>query len=256
MSERDCRLAAYPEAGFGGFSDADGTIRFYTRIQALLQPHSVVLDVGCGRGAHADDEIPFRRNLKVFRGKCSRVIGIDVDPAGWQNPFLDEFRLIEGNQWPLADASVHLCVSDYVLEHVQNPDTFFAECVRVLKPGGVLCARTPNRFGYVALAASCVPNRLHAWVLKKIGKDRRGEDTFPTVYRCNTSRTIKKLMRQHGFEGCVRAIEDEPTYLVFSRTVYRVGTLVHSMMPPGLKSNLLVFGRKAAVSPVLGRKAA
>ncbi len=255
MAERNLRLAVYPEASFGGFSEVDGTMRFYTRVQSLLRPDSVVLDVGCGRGAYANDEIAFRRQLRIFRGKCARVIGIDVDPAGWQNPFLDEFRLIEGDRWPLSDQSVDLCVSDYVLEHVPDPERFFSES-RVLKPGGIFCARTPNRYGYVAMAASCVPNSLHAWVLKKIGKKRGGEDTFPTVYRCNTARKLRRLMQQHGLEGWVRGIEDEPTYLVFSRGVYRVGAVVHRIIPPGLKGNLLVFGRKSATAPILRSEAA
>jgi SAM-dependent methyltransferase len=246
MCEQTFRLKAYPEASFGGFSEADGTVHFYTRVHALLHPDSVVLDVGCGRGAYGEDEIAFRREVRILRGKCRQVIGIDVDPAGRQNPFVDDFRLIEGTRWPLDDGSVDLCLSDYVLELVPDPELFFAECARVLKPGGVFCARTPNRYGYVAMVASCVPNKLHATVLKKIGKKLGGKDTFPTVYRCNTSGRIKRLMRQYGFEGCVRGIEDEPTYLVFSKLAYRMGAVVHRMIPPGLKGNLLILARKAA----------
>ncbi len=41
----------YPESRFGGFSDLDGTVAFYGRIQALLAAGMTVLDVGCGRGA-------------------------------------------------------------------------------------------------------------------------------------------------------------------------------------------------------------
>lgn len=38
----------YPEARFGGFSDIDGTMAFYLRVNALLGCDSVVLDFGCG----------------------------------------------------------------------------------------------------------------------------------------------------------------------------------------------------------------
>lgn len=37
----------YPESKFGEFTDIDGTIVFYTRVNALAQPSSVVLDLGC-----------------------------------------------------------------------------------------------------------------------------------------------------------------------------------------------------------------
>ena len=73
----------YPEARFGGFSDVDGTITFYTRVQAMLSPDSVVLDVGCGRGAGLqDDSVVYRRELRRLRGRCQRVIGIGKLGAG------------------------------------------------------------------------------------------------------------------------------------------------------------------------------
>lgn len=55
----------YPEARFGGFSDVDGTVAFYSRVQALMTPENVVLDVGCGRGSGLqDDAVPWRRELR------------------------------------------------------------------------------------------------------------------------------------------------------------------------------------------------
>lgn len=44
----------YPEARFGGFTDIDGTIAFFNRVNSLIETSSVVLDVGCGRGAYAE----------------------------------------------------------------------------------------------------------------------------------------------------------------------------------------------------------
>ena len=36
--------AFYPESKFGGFTDLDGTIRFYLRVNALLEPGFTVVD--------------------------------------------------------------------------------------------------------------------------------------------------------------------------------------------------------------------
>lgn len=86
----------YPSSSFGGFSDVDGTVNFYTRVQALLRADSVVLDVGCGRGAALQgDPVAYRRELRRLRGGCRRVIGIDVDPDAAGNPGLDEFHLLD-----------------------------------------------------------------------------------------------------------------------------------------------------------------
>ena len=38
----------FPEVGAGGFTSLDGTIEFYTRINALLMPGMTVLDFGGG----------------------------------------------------------------------------------------------------------------------------------------------------------------------------------------------------------------
>jgi hypothetical protein len=86
----------YPEGRFGGFTDIDGTVIFFSRVNALLTPASVVVDFGCGRGAYRDDPVPFRRNLRILKGKAASVIGLDVDPAGRDNPFLDRSHLLDG----------------------------------------------------------------------------------------------------------------------------------------------------------------
>lgn len=49
-NRRDYMGLYYPESRFGGFTDVDGTVAFYTRVQSLVEAGSVVLDVGCGRG--------------------------------------------------------------------------------------------------------------------------------------------------------------------------------------------------------------
>ena len=106
----------YPESRFGTFTDVDGTIAFYLRVNGLVDAESVVLDVGCGRGAYADDPTPVRRDLRILKGKVKKVIGIDIDESGEKNPCLDVFNLItEQNVWPLQDSSVDLCLCDNVL---------------------------------------------------------------------------------------------------------------------------------------------
>src|SRR5262249_40689121 len=69
----------YPETRFGGFTGVDGTVAFFSRVNSLLEPSFVVLDVGCGRGEYRDDPVPLRRNLRILKGKVERVVGIDVD---------------------------------------------------------------------------------------------------------------------------------------------------------------------------------
>lgn len=234
----------YPESRFGGFTDVCGTVVFYARVNALLDPSSVVLDVGCGRGAYGEDGNRFSRELRILRGKALRVIGMDPDPAAAANPFLDEFRQLDGERWPLDDASVDLCLADCVLEHVPSPDAFFSEAKRVLKLGGHLCLRTANVWSYVGIASRLVPNRLHARVLSKVQENRKAEDVFPTVYRCNSIRKLRSAFRRHGFDAAVYGYEAEPSYLQFSKLAYAAGVLHQRFAPRSFRPAIFAFGRK------------
>lgn len=236
----------YPESRFGGFTQIDGTIAFYSRVQALAAPEMVVVDFGCGRGAYAADPVPFRRDLRVLKGKVRRVIGLDAAPAGASNPFLDEFHRLDGEQWPLEDCSADLCVSDNVLEHLPDPQGFFAEARRVLKPGGMLCIRTPNRWNYIAVLSRMLPNRSHAGVLARAKRDLREEDVFPTLYRCNTIGALRKALAAGGFESVVYGYEAEPSYLSFSKIAYALGVAHQKLAPGFLKPAIFAFGRKVS----------
>lgn len=233
----------YPEARFGGFTDIDGTVAFFNRVNSLLDSSFVVLDVGCGRGAYIEDPVPIRRSLRILKGKVAQVIGIDVDNRARDNPFLDQFHLIEGDAWPIQSNSVDLIVCDNVLEHIENPDRLFREICRVLKDGGYLCLRTPNRWSYIAIAATLIPNRYHSKVTSVVQEGRSEEDVFPTVYKCNSVRKLRGTMKDSGFDCVVYGHDAEPTYLSFSKIAYFLGVLHQRFAPQFMKSSLFAFGR-------------
>src|SRR5688500_10974191 len=152
-------LKYYPEARFGGFSDVDGTIRFYTRVNSLIDENDILLDVGCGRGEYQDDTCEFRKKLRILKGKCKKVNGIDVDTNAKINPYIDEFFFIgDGDHWlAIEDNSIDIIICDYVLEHIKYPDKIFSEFRRVLKEGGIVCARTPNLLSYFGIISNLIP---------------------------------------------------------------------------------------------------
>ena len=233
----------YPEARFGGFTDIDGTIAFFERVNSLLDSSFVVLDVGCGRGAYGEDSVPARKNLRIFKGKVAKVIGIDVNKSAQENPFLDEFYLIKGNSWPIQNDSIDLIVCDNVLEHIENPDQFFLEIRRVLRNGGYLCIRTSNRWSYVALSATLIPKKYQSKVISMVQDGRKDEDVFSTMYKCNSIRKIKNIMNKSGFECAVYGYEAEPSYLSFSMIAYFFGVLYQRFAPRFLKPAIFAFGR-------------
>jgi SAM-dependent methyltransferase len=239
----------YPETRFGGFSRVDGTVVFFSRVRALAANARLVVDVGCGRGQRQEDPCAFRRELADLRSEAREVIGLDVSPAGKDNPFIDEFRQIRSSdQWPIANNSVDLVVSDYVLEHIADPNAFFSEVARVLRVGGYFCARTPNKWGYVAMLSMLLPQHWHAPVIVKVQANRREEDVFPTFYRSNAAPIVRKHLRACGLEGVVLAFEGEPNYLAFNHLLYGAGTVAHRILPALLRSTLMIFAEKPSPS--------
>ena len=237
----------YPESSFGGFTDIDGTVAFYSRVNALLDPSFIVVDFGCGRGAHRDDPIPFRKRLRFLQGKVSKVIGTDVDDIGQHNCTIDEFRLLtSGSAWPFEDQSADMIVCDWVMEHLPEPGEFFRQAKRILVPGGYICIRTTNIHSYVGVASRLVPNRYHGNVLAKVQTRRKQEDVFPTLYRSNTIPVLRRLLTEAGFRAQVYGHEAEPSYLSFSKLAYTFGVWHQKFAPGFLKGVIFAFGQSQA----------
>ena len=234
----------FPEYKYGFFTRIDGTLQFYTRINALVGKDDVVVDIGCGRGKQADDPSAYRGNIRILKGKCKEVIGVDVDPVGMENEFIDQFRLIESERLPLEDDSVDILFSDWTLEHIEKPDLFFSEIKRVLKKGGKFALRTSNKLHYVSILASLIPNRLHSKVTNVAQEGRKEEDVFPTYFACNTRWKVRSVLKKTGLAGVVYQVDGEPSYLQFNSLAFRLGLLIRALTPQPLKHTVLIFGEK------------
>lgn len=236
----------YPESKYGNFTNIDGTVIFYDRVNSLLRESSILLDVGCGRGEYGEDPIEFRRNLRIIKGKVSKVIGVDVSISGKENPYLDEFHQITGVDWPVESSSIDIIVCDWVIEHVNDPLKFFSEARRVLKKDGIIFIRTPNKWNYVSILSKLIPNRFHSKVLGVAQTERKVEDVFPTFYQCNTIPTIKRRLCNAGFkEIVVIGHEAEPSYLSFSKFAYGLGVLHQKISPQFFKSTLIAIAKNS-----------
>lgn len=237
---------AYPEIGAGGFSRVDGTIEFYTRVNALLSDEMIVLDIGAGRGAQlANATSPYRARLQSLRGRVKRLVGVDIDNAVKDNGFLDEAHVLApGKPLPFPAACFDLVYADWVLEHVERPEAFAAEVHRVLKPGGWFCARTPNRWGVTGIGTNLIPNRLHARLLQVLQPSREEQDIFPTAYKLNTRRSIRRHFPTEEWEDFSYFYNSEPPYVQRSRMLMAVLDAYQRIAPEALATNLHVFLRR------------
>ena len=185
-----------------------------------------------------------------FRGLARSVCGVDVEAIVLENPHLDDAGVIEDGKIPYEDDKFDLVVSSYVMEHIQEPAVVFHEIARVMKPGGLCIWRSPNRWHYVAVVASLTPHKFHEWVNAKRGREDR--DTFPTVYRVNTIRAIRRYAEEAGFDiETIICDEGRPEYLRLTAPTYLLGTLFERFVNScdcfsRLRANFTVTMRKRA----------
>ncbi|MDQ2635251.1 MAG: class I SAM-dependent methyltransferase [Actinomycetota bacterium] len=101
-----------------------------------------VLEAGCGEGYGAD----------LIADVARRVIGLDYDEStvAHARARYPRVEMRHGNlaSLPLSDGEVDVVVNFQVIEHLWDQGQFVGECLRVLRPGGVLLMSTPNRITF------------------------------------------------------------------------------------------------------------
>jgi SAM-dependent methyltransferase len=210
-------------------SGFDSLVPFLATAHLLADEAKVVVEVGCGRGATVD---PGRgRPFQDLRGPGRRVIGIDVDPA------------VEQDRWPLTAGEADLAISDWTLEHVENPQAFVAELTRVLRPGGAFVARTVSRHSLLSLASRSVPNAKHAGVLSKVQPGREARDVFPTMYRMNTRKDLAALL-DPDFDWTVAHRGGLHHYAHPWPRLARAIAAVEPRLPQAMRTTLVIYARK------------
>jgi SAM-dependent methyltransferase len=108
----------------------DGTLAFYNWLRQYINADIIMLNLGAGPAVD--------NPLRSFRGDVQKVYVVDIDPIILENRQLDEAHVIQENGiLPFKDNFFNIELSDFVLEHVNNPKLFLDEVHRVLKPGGV-----------------------------------------------------------------------------------------------------------------------
>lgn len=238
--------AMRPERTAGGFPRDDGTVQFYTRVNALLTSGMTLLDYGAGRGRQFDVPDPaYAQVLQRFQGRVAKVIGVDVHSGIHDHPYLDERYVIRpGEPVPIPPGTIDIVIADWVLEHLDNPAQFVKEMERLVRPGGWVCARTINRWGYVGIGARLLPNRIHRRLVRALIPVARSEDVFPTVYRLNSLGDIRRYFSPSIWADCSYLVNTTPRYFGSSRFLFRATELYQMIVPYRLSTDLFVFLRR------------
>ena len=156
------------------------------KVQALVPARNAsVLDVGCGSGA-------LLQRLAALG--YSNLCGLDIAPPDTQGGATPSVRYIECDldacTTPLPAQSVDLALSIEVFEHVENLGSLLDELERVLAPGGLLLATTPNLHSLEARLRWLLLSRLKQF-------DTIGD---PTHVNPLFLFPFERVLRRHGLE--------------------------------------------------------
>jgi SAM-dependent methyltransferase len=218
--------------------DLKGTRLFYHHIRDIAKRLKArrILNFGAGHGLTRPGDMRDLRDI-------AEVWACDIDPGVLANPSADHKLVIRpGEPIDLPSESFDLIVSDWVFEHIADPEAVSRDLLRLLRPGGVICSRTPRGWGYVAIAARVVPNRLHQTVLRWIQPDRADRDIYPTHYKLNTQSQVSR-----HFRGCeVTCYLDglAPAYHFHNRLLYRALKGLHDTFPSTFATAICFFIEK------------
>ncbi len=194
----------------------DGTSRFGDFIRPHLRPEFRILDLGAGEGK------PGPIN---FNGEVRTVIGIDRDSCIAKNSRIDHAVIGLAERLPFRAESFDLVLSDWLVEHLVQPEAAATEIFRILKPAGVFAFRTGNLRHYSYAIAAITPHWFHRMVANRVrGLPQDQGDPYPTYYRMNTRARVRRYLEGAGLvEEEIAMVEAEPSYLMFSVPSFLLG---------------------------------
>ena len=119
---------------------------FYAKYAETLcpdEPGGQALDVGCGVG-----QVMQRLIDAGHEAHGVEVSGPNIEKA---KRITEHCQLYDGRKLPYGDATFDSVGALNVLEHVEEPEAFLEELVRVVKPSGKIVVSSPNFFRALGL---------------------------------------------------------------------------------------------------------
>lgn len=190
LAHRFIRLAYLPTAIASGLKREANALRF---MMLDSETSGRLLDVGCGGG----------RFLRRMQKRGWQVAGTDFDEQATRKVsgrYGIETHVGDLPQCDLPAGSFDAITLSQTIEHLYDPKATLRECLRLLKPGGLLVMTTPNAR---SLGAT------------EFGANWRGWEA-PRHLHLFTVDSLAALTRQAGFE-----IVEARTYSAGSAVVYR-----------------------------------
>ncbi len=218
FAHRFIKLAMLPLWMSNGMKREADYLRYMTLAH---EPFGKLLDVGCGGG----------RFLNRMKKRGWQVEGTDFDEQATKKVtarYSIQTHVGDLPQCALPANSFDVITMSQTIEHLYDPQSTLRECLRVLKPGGLLVMTTPN---VNSLGAS------------EFGPYWRGWEA-PRHLHLFSVESLKKLSERAGF-----VIDEAHTYSAGAAVVYRVshtlqGQTEHHSWLDELKLLLWSYGKE------------
>lgn len=129
MDPRHLALSASIKHRPGGVEKRITTIRRHVPLRG-----GALLEIGCGDAVYA----------RALRADFARVVGVDIrmDELPRDLPAAQ----MSADRLAFADGTFDCVLAVEVLEHIDSTERVFRELARVLRPGGLFCFTSPNRW--------------------------------------------------------------------------------------------------------------
>ncbi len=205
--------------------------------QALPQHDAAALDAGCGR----------QSQLKPFRKRIARFVGVDIHQPSKPLPWLDEFAVVDvcTDAGAFPDGTFDVAFSSFTVEHFTDPEGAFRTMRGWLRPGGWLVISTVNRDhplvnAYLSLPAG-VRDRMQPVVKASAA------DAHPLVGACNSPAALRTALEAAGYED-VQVMTTSHLWRAWGRTIptWALGLIgdLAAQHFPGRRSTIVARARR------------
>ncbi len=159
----------------------------------LISEDTEWLDVGCGRTVFPSNPA----GAAVLARRCRLLVGLDPSDNILDNPLLHERARCMLQDYR-TDRQFDIVTLRMVAEHINDPAASLAALARLVKPGGRVVVYTVEKLSPATIISALTPLSIHH-IVKKLLWNTEERDTFPTLYKMNRRRTLRRLFQAAGF---------------------------------------------------------